>query len=67
MAKQKKEYMEFFVLFGLMILFFNNVVAFLKNLFGFDNVAANFVIFLATIILVYRFTPWLDAMIRGLR
>lgn len=64
MAKQKKASLEFFILFGLILLFYNNIVSFLAS-FGFTSAFANLFILLAVGLVAYRYTPWLNAIVRG--
>jgi uncharacterized membrane protein len=63
--KKKSRVPLYWITMGLLLLFFNNVVALLHNLFGLNDIGTNAVIFAIITILTYYFTPYIDAIVRG--
>lgn len=67
MGKKKTSIPLYWALVGTIIFLYNQVVDFIYS-FGFDKVwQANFIILVVIIFLTYQFTPYIDAIVKGIR
>jgi len=66
MARKKKEAkLPILVMVGLLLLFYNNIVEFIQNVFGAADWQARVVLFFVVLGLVYYKTPWIKTILRG--
>jgi len=61
----KKVSVPALVLIGLVLVFYNNVVAFSTSIFGLVEWQIRILILILVVVLVYYKTPWIKTIMRG--